>query len=165
MAKTPAKTPRKAAPKKKPHGNATPNMAKIKDDICAWIESGQTLADFCRLKGMPSRRSIYFWMEDDAEFAARFARAREVGFDAIAEDTVRIMDEDPERIQEFDAEGNLHPGRVDAGFVQWQKARVDLRLKLLSKWDPKRYGDKLALGQDGPIQIEVKQTFAGGDDE
>jgi hypothetical protein len=44
--------------------------------------------------------------------------------------------------------------------VQRAKLRIDTRLKLLSKWDPKRYGEKLALGQAddlAPLMVVINK--------
>ena len=43
-----------------------------------------------------------------------------------------------------------------------RKLQIETRLKLLSKWDPKRFGDRVALtGADNapPIQVESKLLF------
>ena len=44
--------------------------------------------------------------------------------------------------------------------IQRAKLRIDTRLKLLSKWDPKRYGDKLDINANvtGNVIVEI-----GGD--
>ena len=36
----------------------------------------------------------------------------------------------------------------DSEHVQRSKLRVETRLKLLAKWDPRRYGDRLQLAND-----------------
>jgi hypothetical protein len=79
------------------------------------------------------------------------ARAREVGQDAIAEQIWVEINQEPERIL---SEGG---GRIDPGYVQWQKAKAEIGLKLLAKWNPKRYGDKIAVGGDpgNPVQTQV----------
>ncbi len=146
-------TPRKV----KPHATAKPKSqgprkmgrpveavpAAVARDICEWIADGNTLREFCRQDGRPSWRTVYEWVAKDAEFAARFARARDLGTDAIAEDTLTLIDETP--AQAIGPSGS----RVDQGHVQWQKNRVELRLKLLAKWNPKRYGDKIDVTTEG----------------
>jgi hypothetical protein len=107
---------------------------------------------------MPAWRTIYDWQyKDDAAGArsvglsAAIARAREVGQDAIAEEIFSLVEKDPERIL---SEGG---GRVDAGYVQWIRVQADIKLKLLAKWNPKRYGDRVALtgAADGaPIKVD-----------
>ena len=70
--------------------------------------------------------SVYGWIAADAPFAARVAHARDLGFEALAEDILAIAD-DTKPISDH---------------VQLSKMRIDTRLKLLACWDPKRYGAK-----------------------
>ena len=109
---------------------------QVEDEICRRLSEGETLRAICRDEGMPPWRSVYDWIAQDEGFAARFARAREVGADAIAEETLDILDEPPERTN------TEHGDKVDSGYVAWQKNRAEQRLKLLAKWFPKKYGDK-----------------------
>lgn len=85
---------------------------------------------------MPGYRTVYDWKDSNPVFAANIARARDEGFDAIAADSLAIVDTKPERCAT--AEGD----KVDSGHVAWLKNRAEQRLKLLAKWDPKRYGEK-----------------------
>lgn len=85
---------------------------------------------------MPSWQRIYEWVAIDDVFAGRIARSRELGADAIAEQTLDILDEPPERTN------TEHGDKVDSGYVAWQKNRAEQRLKLLAKWFPKKYGDR-----------------------
>lgn len=124
----------------KKRGRKSTSSDAVKDEICQRIGEGEPLRQICREKGMPAWRTVYDWMEVDPDFAARFARARDIGFDAIAQDTIELIDERPERTL------TEHGDKVDPGHVQWQKNRVEQRMKLLAKWDPRRYGDKLAVG-------------------
>lgn len=109
---------------------------QVEDEICRRLSEGETLRAICRDEGMPPWRSVYDWIAQDEGFSARFARAREVGADAIAEETLDILDEPPERTN------TEHGDKVDSGYVAWQKNRAEQRLKLLAKWFPKKYGDK-----------------------
>lgn len=113
------------------------------DDIIEWISAGKTLREWCRQPGNVSFRSVYDWIEKDAVFASRFARAREVGQDVIADECLAILDEPPERTLTENGD------KVDSGYVAWQKNRAEMRLKLLAKWNPKRYGDKVDVTSDG----------------
>ncbi|HXD37446.1 MAG TPA: hypothetical protein VN624_12375, partial [Rhodanobacter sp.] len=42
-----------------------------------------------------------------------------------------------------------------------RKLRIDTRLKLLAKWDPKRYGDKQQLEHSGTLSLENLVAGAG----
>lgn len=109
---------------------------QVEDEVCRRLSEGETLRAICRGEGMPSWQRIYEWVAADEVFAGRIARARELGADAIAEQTLDILDEPPERTN------TEHGDKVDSGYVAWQKNRAEQRLKLLAKWFPKKYGDR-----------------------
>jgi hypothetical protein len=53
----------------------------------------------------------------------------------------------------------------DSEWISRSRLRVETRLKLLAKWDPKRYGDKSLLGSDpdNPLPTGVNVTFRNTD--
>jgi len=123
------------------------------DEVIDRLSSGEPLAAICRDEHMPALRTFYVWKDRTPEHAARFAGARDDGFDRIALDTMQIADEVPPLTS---------MGATDGGAVQHAKLRIETRLKLLAKWDPRRYGDKLAIGgaADLPaIQTDVAVTL------
>ena len=130
-------------------GKYSPELAK---EICDRLSDGEPLRQICRDDHMPTWAAVYQWMDRDETLALAIARAREAGQDAIAEDIYRSMHADPERIL---SEGG---GRIDAGYVQLIKARAEIDLKLLAKWNPKRYGDRVAIAGDAanPLKIEAE---------
>ena len=140
------------APLKPKMGRPSKYSPELAAEICQRLSEGEPLRQICRDDHMPAWRTIYDWMERDAELSAWIARARELGQDAIAEDCLRIIDEEPTKVI---SEGGI---RYDSAFVQWQKNRVEQRLKLLAKWNPKRYGDRVQLAGDAdqPIKIQAE---------
>lgn len=168
MASTPAgkkpapKTPKPAASVKKRAGVVAPvvekpkpkapNADQIKVKLCEALSEGVPLREVCREAGMPAWRTVYDWMDADASFAAAIARARDIGADAIAADSLRIVDAAPER----NAMGNIDPAAVAHA-----KLRAEHRLKLLAKWNPKKYGDKvettLTGANGGPIEMQTRE--------
>lgn len=121
------------------------------DKVCERIALGEPLRQICRESGFPSYGAIYDWLEVQPEFASRFAHARARGFDAIADEALEIADDATNdymlrrRAGDEDGEG----GKVlDAEHVQRSKLRIETRLKLLAKWDPKRYGERTTLAGD-----------------
>ena len=113
------------------------------DAIIEWVSLGKTLREWCRENNLHFS-TVYDWIEKDEEFARRFARAREIGHDVIAEETMEIIDTFP-----MMAESENGGSRVDSGHVTWLRNRVDQRLKLLAKWNPKKYGDKVDVTSGG----------------
>lgn len=110
---------------------------------------------------MPSRQAVYDWMKDNEDLSLRFARARDVGFDAIAEETLDIADDSRnDWIQRNigDEENPILIEQVNTEHIQRSKLRIETRLKLLAKWDPRRYGEKLDLTSKGeamPASFQV----------
>jgi hypothetical protein len=134
----------------------------VAEEIVEWISHGKTLRDFCRLEGKPAWRTVYAWMEKDKEFYARIAHARELGHDAIAEECLEIIDTKPEMATSSGKDS--YSEHRDSAHVGWLKNRAEMRLKLLAKWNPKKYGDKTmteVTGADGgAIQIDDTERAA-----
>lgn len=128
----------------------TPELAA---EICERIGKGETLRQICRDEHMPHWTNVYEWLSRDEGLSVRVAHAREIGYDAIAEESLDITDSQPLAV--FDDAGNK---RYDPGSIAWNKNRAEHRLKLLACWNPKKYGTKVALGGDpgNPIQVEAQ---------
>lgn len=106
---------------------------EVREEILERLEDGDSLRTISGDERMPDRRTVERWANDDPEFAAAIARAREVGFDARADRAVEAAKEatDPQR------------GRLAFDAERWY----------LSKLHPKRYGDKVDLTSGNqPIQ-------------
>lgn len=121
---------------------ATKRTPEIIEEIIDGVANGVPLREVCRRDGMPNWRTVYDWLEADEEFAARFARAREVGFDAIAEETLDIADDGTNDWVERKRQDGSIEEVVNSEHIQRSKLRIETRLKLLAKWNPKKYGDK-----------------------
>ena len=139
--------------KRKKIGRPPEKVPKAKaDQIIHALSDGQNLREFCRKKGNPSWKTVYNWRDKDESFSTRFAQARLVGADAIAEDALRILDEEPR----LNASGS-----VDSGYVAWTRNRAEYRFKLLSKWFPQKYGDRTTLAGDKDNPLVTKQLSDG----
>ena len=126
----------------------------VADLIVDWVSNGKTLRDFCRIDGNPAFRTVYDWLEKDKDFASRFAHARETGHDVIAEECLAIMDDGSNDWLETE-----RGPQVNGEAVQRSKLRVWGRLQLLSKWNPKKYGEKIthAGDSDQPLEVVVRR--------
>ena len=132
---------------KRPRGRPSLYSHAVAAEICRRIGEGETLQSVCRDERMPAVRTVNDWTEKRREFSAEFARARARGFDAIAEETVRIADDARNDWMERNDPGN--PGfALNGEHVQRSKLRIETRLKLLAKWDPNRYGDRTTIAGD-----------------
>lgn len=119
----------------------------IADEICDRIANGETLRAICREAGMPAWRTVYDWRVSHPQFAARIAQARELGYDAIAEEALDIADTPVEGVRREESADGYKEIRDD--MLGHRRLQVDTRLKLLAKWAPKKYGDKIDVTTGG----------------
>lgn len=116
------------------------------DAIVEWISTGRTLREWCRENGI-HYGTVYAWLGKDDQFFERFARAREIGHEVIAEECLEIIDTQAEMASSWgENSGSEHR---DSAHVSWLKNRAEMRLKLLAKWNPKKWGDKVDVTSDG----------------
>lgn len=150
----------------------------VGDAIIEQLTAGVPLAEICRQEGMPAVRTVADWRKAHQPFADAFALAREAGFDAIAVDALRIADtpisgavEEYESLEVPDPEaGEGKTKRVlrlvkrrREDMLGHRKLQVETRLKLLAKWDPSRYGEKLQTEHSGEVVVHRK-VFRADDD-
>jgi hypothetical protein len=140
---------------------------KLADEIAERIGNGEPLAQICRDDHMPALRTVYDWQDAHEQFSASIARARDAGYDNIAVDALAILDEEPERVVTLTGDDRSE-SRIDSASVQRAKNRFEGRLKLLAKWDAKRYGDKLDLTSGGDkigLSAEIEASRRRAADE
>jgi hypothetical protein len=99
-------------------------------------------------------------MEADAAFAAQIARARDQGADAIAEEALAIADTTVEGVTLTTDDRGTKEVRGD--MLGHRKLQVETRLKLLAKWSPKKYGEKIEQTINGPITLKLEGTDVHG---
>ena len=120
---------------------------EIIDELCERLSKGEPMAQICRDEHMPAVSTISDWTlgksslspEETLQLSVRVARAREDGYDAIANDCLNIADGNGKDMRITEAGVPV----ADHDVVQRARLRVDTRLKLLACWDPKRYGNKI----------------------
>ena len=131
---------------------------EVTDQICRRLAEGESLRSICRDEHMPAASTVLAWAKDtDSLFAEQYARAREVGYHALADEILDIADDGTNDFVERKNKDGSTSVVFDAEQVQRSKLRVDARKWLLSKMLPKQYGDKVAVGGDGesPIIVEI----------
>lgn len=157
MAKKPASS---SAPKKQGRP-PKPVPVDVTDEIIEWISQGKPLREYCRQEGKPAFRTVYDWMVKDESFAARFARARDAGEDVIAQECLEIADDATnDWMEDRDRDGELTGWKVNGEHIQRSKLRIETRLKLLAKWNPKKYGEKMQIDADIKDNRSLEQVNA-----
>ncbi len=65
---------------------------ELADRIIAGLEAGLPLRQICQPDDMPAHSTVILWTHDIPAFADRYARARSIGLDAMAEQIIEIAD-------------------------------------------------------------------------
>lgn len=127
----------------------TPELA---DELLRRLSGGEPLAQICRDPHMPSVNTVSDWKKAHPDFGTRFGTARDEGFDEIAADCLRIADEPQIGETETSKEWGTEVKKGD--MYDHRKLRIETRLKLLAKWDPRRYGDRIHTEHSGSMSLE-----------
>lgn len=132
----------------------TPELAA---EICERLSKGEPLAEICRDGHMPAVRTVSDWKLAHTDFSADFARGRDDGYDYLAAECLAIANRTIEGEETTTKpNGDVEVKRGD--MLGHRKLMIETRLKLLAKWDPKRYGDKVTQELTGPNGGPVQYT-------
>lgn len=116
----------------------------IEQEICKRLSEGESLRSICRSEGMPNEATVRFWEREDEAFSTQTARAREIGCHSMADECLEIADD--ARNDWMETNGKDDVGyRLNGENVQRSRLRIDTRVRLLGKWLPKVYGERLEL--------------------
>lgn len=129
--------------------------------ICEAISSEAIgLKHICLREGFPAQSTVYKWLAENKEFSERYARAREVQADILADEIIDIADDgtnDYMTIVKGDQTYNVENREVTSR----SKLRVDARKWKAAKLAPKKYGDRIQ--QDIEMKGELKTVVTGID--
>jgi hypothetical protein len=107
------------------------------DKICDRIANGETLLRICQDDDMPNRATVWRWMQENEELRNISARAREDGSFALADECLKIADD--EKLDPKD-----------------KRVRIDTRVRLMGFFNRKQFGDKLEV--DGKVAFNVTMS-------
>mgnify|MGYP001052966149 CR=1 FL=1 len=113
-------------------GRPSTYTQEIAARICEEIASGKSLKKVCALNGMPAMSTVFLWIARHKEFSENYARAQADRVVAWSEEIVDIADN----------------SKADTNRA---KLRVDTRRWLMSKMDPKKYGDRQEHRHSGHV--------------
>lgn len=138
---------------------------ELLDAIVERLAAGEPMAAICREEGMPAARTVRDWIAQKPEVSAAIAHAREDGEDWLAAECLLIADTPQEGVEEKlelvkGADGQMHlvvTERKRGDMLGHRRLQIETRLKLLAKWNPKKYGEKVEVG--GHLTLE--QLVAG----
>ena len=105
------------------------NQQKQFNMVCARIAGGASLRTICLDEDLPDRCTVNRWLnsDNDGEICGQYARAREQQADHYVDEIIEIADDE-----------SIEPNS--------RRIKIDARKWIASRFKPKLYGDKLAIG-------------------
>lgn len=147
--------------KGKKTGRPSKYTKEIAEQMCELLSDGVPLREICRREGFPAWQTVYDWMyrddalgEDGVGLSRAIARARDIGYEAIAEECLIIADTPKWGQKQVMSDDGSTTTIED--MLGHRKLQIETRLKLLAKWNPKKYGDKVQVGGDPENPLTVK---------
>jgi hypothetical protein len=107
------------------------------------LQSGKSLRQILNEKGTPSRTALYNWLDEDANYAERFARASQLGDEVLFEETLEIARNPLEgETAEYGPKGvTIRRGDM----LGHRKLLIETIDKVLARRNPRKYGTKIDL--------------------
>ncbi len=138
---------------------------ELEDEILGRIIAGESLNAICKEDGKPHITTVLRWLAADDAFAARYARAREMQAENLADQMLEIADDGSnDWMEKRNREGDIVGWTVNGEAVARSKLRLEQRRWYAEKLRPKVYGSKVAVGGAAdmpPIQTTSKLDVSG----
>lgn len=130
-------------------GRPTLYSKELCDAICELIAIGLTLRQIDRLESFPSKTTMCSWLVKYDDFRTSYTRAMEIRALVQLDEIQEIADDGTNDYVEIETR---HGSKIilDSEHVQRSRLRVDTRIKMLEKLQPRKYGAKLDLNHDTP---------------
>lgn len=127
----------------------------IEAEIFGRIAKGEAIRNICSDDWLPSWTTVNKRLASDAEFAARYARAREDQADKLFDEILAIADSQEGDVIKVDGKDQTNHDQIARA-----KLRIDARKWMAGKLRPKVYGDKVAIGgAEDLAPVAVAMTF------
>lgn len=135
-------------------GAQTTYTRKIADEIARRLSTGEFLRAICRDMGLAAP-TVCGWVAENIDgFAERYAHARTIGYDMLAEGLDDLAGDNEMDEREIEVDG-VTKTITNPDNVQRAKLRVDTRKWLLSKWHRAKYGDASSVDLNIKGELDV----------
>lgn len=139
-------------------------VTEVFNTICDELEKGFSLRSILRRENMPSSRTFFKWIDEDADKVKQYERSVELRSELLFDEIIEIADKQGEDVGE-DEQGNKV---INHNIVQRNRLQIDARKWALSKMLPKKFGDKTDITSGGEkinTPQEVKITIIKNEDD
>jgi len=139
-------------------GRPSTYTKKLGDEVCRRLATGRTLRAVARDRNMPPERTVRRWANDDVEgFFTQYARAREIGYQAMADEIIEIADNGENDWMARQSRDGKERLMLNSEHVQRSKLRVSARQWLMAKVLPKLYSGSAeeAEAESSPLVVNI----------
>ncbi|QAZ38442.1 terminase small subunit protein [Methylibium sp. Pch-M] len=129
----------------------------IFDAICDQIADGLSMRQACALPGMPHRRNVLRALAQNEQWQVQYAIASKMGREAWADDIVAVATTPRlgKKTKTITVAGKKVTETTEGDMVDRSRLEVDAKKWILSKLEPKKYGDRIEMQVDASVQGTV----------
>lgn len=136
----------------------------VAERLCEQLMMGKSLTSICKQPGMPSYVSVMKWIDQPDEirrpgFAERVVKARQMGWDYIADEILDISD-DSSKDKKFVMVRGKRTEVPNTEQIARDRLRVDTRKWILSKRNPAIFGEKQQIDVNIDVQLVTRLQSA-----
>lgn len=114
----------------------TPTQTVQTEEILRRLTLGESLRKICSVDWLPAIQTFLDWVAADEGLTGRYVRAKREGIDFLFDQLAELA----EQSKRAETKGEIAGYRNQIDVLRWQ----------LSKLDPKRLGDRVAVEASGP---------------
>lgn len=146
---------------KRPRGRPRSELtAEVRMHVLSLLRAGVPYSDIQRDPELAANLPLRQWMDRDPRFLAEVARARELRFERLLEETVRIADTPlmgetvtTEVTTGPDGDESTKVRTVREDMLGHRRLQVETRFKFLPMAAPDRYGPKTEVKHSGSLSL------------
>jgi hypothetical protein len=127
--------------------------------VCGKDDQPESLRSICRDDGMPELRTVMRWLIKHEEFCQQYRAAREAQQEMHQEELKEIADDCTDDVQILMGNEDGAVARINQSAIARAKLRIDTRKWIMSKMQPKKYGEKLDLTITSEILDDAIRTM------
>lgn len=131
-------------------------------EVCSQIEIGRSVNEILSQDNMPNRDTFYEWMRNDKDLSDKYARSMDIRADYYFDEMLKVAYTTEEGESTIDAPTGITVHKSD--MIAHRRLKVDTLKWVVSRMNPKKYGDKMDVTSDGnelnsaPSKIVIVNT-------
>ena len=125
------------------------------DQIIERMADGESLREICKDPSMPSLRTVLGWVKTNSEFGAAYAVAQDVRAEHLFGQLLEIADDGRnDFLERLGDDGTTIGWRENGEAIRRSQLRVDSRKWVLSKLQPKRFGERQIVESTSELTLK-----------